>query len=365
MLRISIFDIRIFSAYKVVFMNKHLPLLLSLLLPLLLFPAAGLIHAGEPPRVEADLADGSCLLGTPGITSVLFQTSYASMDLPLAQLSRLQFGADHTSAGCALQNGDKLSGLVTLASFPLQTLFGPVTIARAQLRELRVVCDGGTLSGKLRQGLVLYYPFDRDEGARVSDRSGKGVHAMVQGAQWTSEGRMGGGYRFSGARQMLVTEAVPALGDRYSFALWVKFDHFNNNYPMLLADPQAMVAWHGLGPAYAPGKRNRVGYYSGAAERDRSYEMYTDLLAPGQWALVVVVIDQARSAIYLNGKLSSTTQQQTPHPLGVIEFFAIGCYNIPEAGADQQFNGVLDEVMIWQRALSAEEVQELAVGASE
>jgi hypothetical protein len=342
-------------------MHKYLPVLLALLL----IPAAGLVLAEAPLRVEVDLADGSHLRGTPGITSVLLQTPYARLDLPLAQLGCLELGADRETVACRMQNGDKLSGVLTLAPFKLQTLFGPVTIGLEQLRALWVVCDGGTLSVKLRQGLVLYYPFDRDEGARVSDRSGKGVQARVQGAQWTPEGRLGGGYRFGGARQMLVTEAVPALGDRYSFAMWVKFDHFNNNYPMLLADSQAMVAWHGLGPAYAPGKRNRVGYYSGAAERDRSYEMYTDLLAPGQWALVVVVIDQARSAIYLNGKLSSTTQQQTPHPLGAIEFFAIGCYNIPEAGADQQFNGVLDEVMIWQRALSAQEVQALAGGQGE
>ncbi|MFZ4395780.1 MAG: hypothetical protein ACOYOU_09165 [Kiritimatiellia bacterium] len=52
--------------------------------------------------------------------------------------------------------------------------------------------------------------------------------------------------------------------------------------------------------------------------------------------------------------------QQTPHPLGAIESLAIGCYNIPEAGENQQFNGVLDDVMIWKRALSTQEVQEFA-----
>jgi hypothetical protein len=238
-------------------MNKHLPLLLSLLL----FPAAALVRAETPLRIEADLADGSRLLGTPGITSY---------------------------------------------------------------------------------------------------QSGQGVQARVQGAEWTPEGRLGGGYRFGGVRQMLVTEAVPELGGCYSLAMWAKFDHFDNAYPMLLADARALVMLHGLGPAYSAERRNRVGYYSGAAVRERSYEMRTDLLTPGRWALVVVVVDQTQSTIYLDGKLSSTTQQQTPRPLGALDSLSIGFYNIPEAGESQQFNGVLDEGMIWKRALSAQEVQELA-----
>ena len=89
-------------------MSKYCPVLLALLL----CPTAGVVWAEALPlRVEGDLADGSHLLGTPEITAVLLQTPYARLDLPLAQLGSLQFGADRETVTCRMLNGDKLSGV--------------------------------------------------------------------------------------------------------------------------------------------------------------------------------------------------------------------------------------------------------------
>jgi hypothetical protein len=95
--------------------------------------------------------------------------------------------------------------------------------------------------GNLWQGLQLYYPFDQDEGDTVTDQSGTGNHATVAGAQWVAAGRYGGGYHFSGAKQMLLTRELGNLGGSYSFAMWVKFDHFINDYPIVLSDTNFMA----------------------------------------------------------------------------------------------------------------------------
>ncbi|MGI6599484.1 MAG: hypothetical protein ACOX3F_07295 [Kiritimatiellia bacterium] len=41
-------------------------------------------QTSEQIRVELDLVDGSRVIGVPAITSIPLQTSYASMDIPLA-----------------------------------------------------------------------------------------------------------------------------------------------------------------------------------------------------------------------------------------------------------------------------------------
>jgi hypothetical protein len=50
----------------------------------------------------------------------------------------------------------------------------------------------------LRRGLILYLPFDRDEGGVVTDRSGHGNDGKVHGATWRRDGVANGAMTFQG-----------------------------------------------------------------------------------------------------------------------------------------------------------------------
>lgn len=69
-----------------------------------------------------------------------------------------------------------------------------------------------------------------------------------------------------------------------------------------------------------------------------------------------MVVAETRAQIYLDGVLVAGVENQQPHALTNAGSFSLGNYNLPVGSTNQQFNGTLDEVMIWNRALLPDEL---------
>ena len=79
----------------------------------------------------------------------------------------------------------------------------------------------------------------------------------------------------------------------------------------------------------------------------------SNLTAPsGQWSHVALVVTPTTVKIYLNGIAAS---QNIALSAATINAFKLGSY---QAWTSRNFNGLIDEVCIWNRALSQEEIRE-------
>lgn len=97
-------------------------------------------------NVTVDLSDGSHLVGTPKIGSILVQTGYAKMEIPLSQVRTITLEKDHENASLELQNGDKLKGLLPLESLELTTVFGKVAVGPEQILKITVNHEASCLA---------------------------------------------------------------------------------------------------------------------------------------------------------------------------------------------------------------------------
>jgi hypothetical protein len=93
------------------------------------------IQTHEVLTVILALADGSRVIGTPGVEAVAMQTPYANVSVPLKQILSITLAADHETATFALKNGNTLTGVVTLGPIPLTTAFGQVTVAVEHIQQ--------------------------------------------------------------------------------------------------------------------------------------------------------------------------------------------------------------------------------------
>jgi hypothetical protein len=81
----------------------------------------------------------------------------------------------------------------------------------------------GGVGKVLPDGLVLHYTFDLDEGGRVTDMSDAHNDGKVIGASYTSQGKEGGAMSFDGDREGVIAGNPPSLQlQDFTIMAWIK-----------------------------------------------------------------------------------------------------------------------------------------------
>jgi hypothetical protein len=322
---------------------------------LLLAGRAAVGSATQPEKDVAlslgiDLADGSQIIGVPSIRSVRVQTAYAEMDLPLEQIASIRMRDDGETASIELRNGDSLTGAPSLDPLKLRTVFGDISLGAEHLRSIHV-----RAAGAVGGGLILHYSFDKDEGAKVTDKSGGKHDGENRGAGWIPNGPVGGAFQFSSGTHVRIPHSADFEfpdGD-FSAALWLRPDtlELRGSDAATLLDFES-GGWRGWMLRFSQ-------YYPSITLGGGGDERPVICSPPpiGQWTFVAVAYSEKRRELkgYVDGKPDmrqpldlSLTRSPTDHAIGVN----------PEIPS-QYFNGAIDEVMVFSRMLSDGEVDAL------
>ena len=201
-------------------------------------------------------------------------------------------------------------------------------------------------------GVAAAYRFGEGVGTTTADASGNGNGGtLVNGPTWTATGKYGGAINFDGANDFVrvADSASLDLGRTGTVEAWVKLDTLNR--------------WQSV---VAKGSANSDPSHNYALELSTSNRWLcilgngsstTTLQSPSaatsnRYYHVACTWDGTTVRLYLDGALSvSSSQLVTPAanaaPLSIGQF----------GGDTDRFDGVIDEVRIYSRALSPAEVQ--------
>ncbi len=104
------------------------------------------------------------------------------------------------------------------------------------------------------------------------------------------------------------------------------------------------------------GTYNRLSffYWNSSGFSDQSYS-YTNSIQLDKWQFVAVTYNGTHSTFYVNGIFNSTTFH--PSSLGPIRATTNGLCVGNNGDFDKEFNGIIDEVRIWNKSLSQAEIQ--------
>ena len=212
----------------------------------------------------------------------------------------------------------------------------------------------------LRKGLVLHLTFDRDEtGGKVTDTSGRGNTGKAAGVRWTADGRKGGAYEFTADGDEIVVSNNASLNPKQlTLAAWIKtstrdnkwrriFDKsYSRGYALSIAADWQGNQWNGLASLeIGPGSH---------------FSLTRTVVADGQWHLVVATFDGTEQLLFVDGKPQGLPLSWgSPGQVGTTDFnLVIGCNRSSLGDYDfgMSFRGFIDEPMMWNRALSPEEV---------
>ena len=206
-------------------------------------------------------------------------------------------------------------------------------------------------------GPVLHYTFDVDNGGIVVDDSGNGRTGTVNGATWVTNGVLGGAYRFDNNSQVITaTDAgLPSGNAPRTIALWMKIDtsYDNGCTGMLGYGTQGYDSrFCGVGFDWRLG-RNRPYFSPGGT----CFLTEHELPNPGTWFHVAYTYGGNGSHhLYYNGVLSDGMSELP----GLLDTTPAGLLRLgghpDNPGPD---GGYIDDVRIYDRALSAQEIADL------
>jgi len=321
----------------------------------------------EPQKITLalDLDDGSHVIGVPGIESIPVQTSYAKMGIQLKEILTIRIAEDHEKASVDLRNGDKLKGVITLEPIKLETIFGKVSIKIEHIKEIRVVLSGGALN----HGLVLHYSFDKDEGGKVVDESGMGNDGYWVGVPMYEAGIKGQAARFRSKDTYIVSSShrLNMNGWREAtVSVWVSlndytsYGHIINRGTISTYEPGTFEL--AVGRLYGSGLLAVRSSATGSAADYMSRDAAN--LSLHRWYHLVMTYDGAMLRYYIDGQIDKEVpvkDRNVPLWDGPDTKLVIGSISrLPFINwTDMFFNGLIDEVSIFDRALSDSEVKQI------
>lgn len=312
-------------------------------------------EAVEPLYVSAILRDGSRVVGEPLGRDFLFlpdrgattMTAVATTTLSLEDADAIQWLDSGEGVIVEGGPGGATTGALVQESFPLETSFGRIDLAASAFTRLDIHFCGRDVV----KGLVVWLRFPN-----VDDHSGHGLRAELSGTEMCKG--LGGEDKcallFDGVNDFARLPADERLDLRESLTLivWARND----------GDDDGQIIWRGD----AQGARDPYQIHITNKHMEfridedaTSYAVRSQQPVDNEWHMWagVCLREDGRIRLYKDGKLESGSVlgdkvNYNTAPMRTL----IGAV---DTGNWQLFKGKIDEVRIYDRALSAEEIGQI------
>lgn len=219
-----------------------------------------------------------------------------------------------------------------------------------------------------QSGLVLHYPMEALSQGIVTDASGSALDGHVVAEAGTvrlvsSLQGYGRALQLSGAQHQYVDVPSSAVldVDRYTLSAWVRYTGIEND--------RTLGRWEVLEKADAywmnvrTNGRVRVGGFYGGCSGSNVWQYLdsTRAIPVARWTHVASTYDGAWLRVYIDG-LATGAKRVSGRTCVSGEPLAVGAKNNPAKGLLEAFwDGRIDDVRIYARALSLDEVRQLSL----
>ncbi|MBP9751907.1 MAG: LamG domain-containing protein [Candidatus Moranbacteria bacterium] len=206
---------------------------------------------------------------------------------------------------------------------------------------------GANIKAPSNSGLKAYWKFDETAGTSATDSSGNNNTGTLQSSPSRVEGKKNKAITFNGSNQYVSVPDSTSIniGTAVTVSAWVKGDSWADG------DTNAVYIKY-LSHYVTVNTSGNVGVY-GYGKSPVGYHHSNQALKTGIWYNIAVTIDASEFRIYIDGKLDKTVSATGTLSTSAGQAAAIGA---EPGGGSRYFNGSIDEVRIYNRALPMEEI---------
>jgi hypothetical protein len=296
----------------------------------------------NPTPVTTGLSPASTLAGGPDFTLTVNGSGFVNgavvrlngADRPTTFVSTVQVTAAIPAADIAAPGTASI------------TVFNPAPGGGASNAQALTVTQGGGTPG-----LVAAYSFNAGSGTAVVDSSGSGNNGTVANGTWTSSGRFGSAIVFNGTSTLVTVPDNTSLDLTTGMTLeaWVYPTVQPTGWRSIVLKEQPGNVLYYLHAGSSSQNRPATGVYAAGGER---ILFGGTRLAAATWTHLAATYDGANQRLFVNGVQVASRAQTGP----------IGTSASPlRVGGNgiwgEFFNGRIDEVRVYNRALTQAEIQ--------
>jgi hypothetical protein len=218
------------------------------------------------------------------------------------------------------------------------------------------------VSGSLVNGLVAYYPFC----GNANDQSGNGNNGTVNGASLTTDrfGNSNSAYSFNGVNDYVEinNNILSQINEKSSLSISYWYNTTSSENGCIWGH------WGNTNALVGENAGLKSGHYYGGIDAD-NYSGCCSFSSPpispySTWHNAIVVFDgnqpnNSKIKIYIDGILNTTIIGIPNATTGNGTSVFIGRRNIDFGNFGDYFEGLIDDIGIWNRALSQQEITQL------
>lgn len=305
-------------------------------------------------RLILELRDGSRVIGTSKEKAIRFQSEVlGDVTLPLEKIRYVEVQSKTNGVKITTANGDSLQMAFATAEIPVMTTYGVVKLPVGMVNNLRVLALSKI--GRPQDGLVALWSGEDNALDTVSGGSG-----VLQNVGFT-DGVVGKAFSFLpdnfpyGPRigVMIADKPAYALTKSLTIEGWVR--PRGNGYVIFFRGDRRS----GMDP-YSMGMDGQMNLTFTVCGADGNSATVHAPVGLGAWIHVAGVLDDSTGtmSLYTNGVLAVQTIT-TVRPFAQLlpeQSPGIGIGNVNDGGNNFPFIGDIDELALYNRALSADEV---------
>jgi hypothetical protein len=226
---------------------------------------------------------------------------------------------------------------------------------------------------KAAGSLVGYWKFDEGSGTTAYDGSGNGNHgSLANGPLWTS-GKIDGALSFDGANDYVEAPDANSLDLTNALTLSMWFKPAVNITPGNPWYYTLLMKWHGAGDQWRTGyaielkEGARIVFLRGHGSGEWSQLFGAEhTWDSDEWYHIAITYDTSlpsgNGKIYVNGVLDSQDNENRPMAMNTLSLFInADPYEVGWHPLVKFFPGLIDDVRVYNRALSAEEILNMNV----
>ena len=228
-------------------------------------------------------------------------------------------------------------------------------------------------SAGLNDGLLIYLPFDENSGQTAADQSGNGNNAkLIEGAKWKpNDGKIGGAVELDGAGAAVEdakgADYINGL-EAFTISVWVKSDSVGHDRGIVFAiDPAGGDNVFGFRYDAAswstPGGTNLIKGAITTTGGGQAYEGKSNVQTTDWQHLAFSWKSGEQLTLYIDGELDDDPTHNDDGKQGEIS----GATKLIVGKGAKDNNGtswpgLIDDLRIYDRALTEAEIEELASG---